>query len=212
MKRREFLINTMLLGAAGLTAPVPRIYGAVDGGYTGRLLITLQIDGGWDVSSYCDPKVNQPDELAITNWSDSNDIQTAGNIPYAPFANNADFFGKYYNDMLVINGIDAQTNSHTVGVVHNWSGRVSEGYPSMTAMLAAANAPTKPMAYLNFGGFGFTANLVASTRIDNVEQITNIAFPNVTPWDPNGRFMLDSDFSLMQQFHAVFVHPLADFF
>ena len=52
----------------------------------------------------------------------------AGNIPYAPFANNTAFFEKYHSRMLVINGVDAQTNSHTVGIVHDWSGRTAEGY------------------------------------------------------------------------------------
>ena len=36
---------------------------------------------------------------------------------------------------------DTQTNSHTVGVVHNWSGRNSEGYPAMSALLAARYGP-----------------------------------------------------------------------
>ena len=57
------------------------------------------------------------------------------------FGNNAAFFEKYYDRMLVINGVDAQTNSHTAGIIHNWSGRSSEGYPSMTALLAAHHGP-----------------------------------------------------------------------
>ena len=61
-------------------------------------------------------------------------MREAGNIRYAPFARNEAFFEKYYERILVINGVDAQTNSHTVGVVHNWSGRTSEGYPTATAL------------------------------------------------------------------------------
>ena len=52
--------------------------------------------------------------------------------------------------MLVINGVDAQTNSHTVGIVHNWSGRNSEGYPTLSALLAARYAPDLPVSYLSF--------------------------------------------------------------
>lgn len=200
MKRREFLINTMLLGAAGLTAPIPRIYGAVDGGYTGRLLITLQIDGGWDVSSYCDPKVNQPGELAITNWSDSNDIQMAGNIPYAPFANNADFFGKYYNNMLVINGIDAQTNSHTTGVLHNWSGRNSVGYPTLTAMFAAKNAADQPLSYINFGGFAQTGNLIRFSRLDDVYALQALLNPAANDWGNEGTKRSASDLARIRSY------------
>lgn len=200
MKRREFLINTMLAGAAGLMAPVPRVYGAVDGGYTGRLLITLQIDGGWDVSSFCDPKVNQPGELAITNWSNSNDVQTAGNINYAPFANNADFFNKYYRDMLVINGIDAQTNSHTTGVLHNWSGRNSVGYPTLTAMFAALNAPDQPLSYINFGGFGQTGNLIRFSRLDDVNALRALLNPSLRDWGGEGTVRRAEDLSRIQSY------------
>ena len=84
--------------------------------------------------------------------------------------------------MLVINGVDAQTNSHSAGIVHNWSGRVSEGYPSMTALLAAHHGPRLPLSYLNFGGFSATtASLVSFTRVHRGDRsIRNIANPGAT--------------------------------
>jgi len=75
MKRRELLTKALLLGATGLIFPVPRIFGTTTDPYTGRLLVTLQADGGWDVSSFCDPKVNQPGEKEITNWSKTKEKQ-----------------------------------------------------------------------------------------------------------------------------------------
>ena len=150
MKRRDFLKKTMLLGAAGLSLPVSRLY-AASAGYTGRLLVLLQAEGAWDVTSFCDPKVNQPGEREINHWSNNGGIQTAGNIPYAPFASNTNFFNKYFGDMLVINGVDAQTNSHSTGVLHNWSGRNSEGFPSLSAMFAAWQAPDQPLSWATTG-------------------------------------------------------------
>jgi hypothetical protein len=183
MKRREFLTHTMLAGAAGLLAPVPRIFAASADSYTGPLLVTLQVDGGWDVTSFCDPKVNQPGEQEITTWSNTMDIQTAGNINYAPFANNAGFFDKYFQDMLVINGVDVQTNSHTTGVLHNWSGRNSEGFPSMTAMFAAHHAPEQPLSYVNSGGFSQTADLIRFSRLEDVGALRQILAPEVESID-----------------------------
>lgn len=177
MKRRDFLIRSIIAGAAGLTLPVSRLYGAVEGGYTGRLLVQLQADGGWDVASYCDPKVNQPGELEITQWSRTNTIQQAGNLSYAPYANNADLFSKYYSRMLVINGVDAQTNSHSTGVIHNWSGRNSIGYPTLTAMFAANNAPEQPLSYINFGGFAQTGNLIRFSRLNDVDSLLDLLEP-----------------------------------
>ena len=68
--------------------------------------------------------------------------------------------------MLVINGVDAQTNSHTVGIVHNWSGRNSEGYPAMSALLAARYGPELPVAYLSFGGYSDTGGVTRYTRAE----------------------------------------------
>ena len=72
-----------------------------------------------DVTSFCDPKTNVSGELEINTWARNADVMQAGNIPYAPFATNGIFFEKYYQDILVINGVDAQTNSHAVGIVNN---------------------------------------------------------------------------------------------
>jgi len=176
MKRRDFL-KSMMLGTAGLTLPVSRLYAAANDTYTGRLLVLLQVTGGWDVTSFCDPKVNQAGEQEITHWSNSAEILTAGNIPFAPFASNADFFNKYHPHMVVINGVDAQTNSHSTGVLHNWSGRNSEGFPSLTAMFAAHNAPEQPLSYINNGGYGQTANLIRFSRLDDTRALTQILQP-----------------------------------
>ena len=133
--------------AAGFRVPLAH---AAD--YTGKLFVFVQADGGWDPTSFCDPKTNTPGEPKINHWADDGEVREAGNIRYAPFANNQAFFDKYHRRMLVINGVDAQTNSHTAGVVHNWSGRISEGYPTTTALLAEHNGAGLAMPYLSFGG------------------------------------------------------------
>ena len=186
MKRREFLTKTALAGALGLSMPVSRIY-AAQAGYTGRLLVTLQVEGGWDVTSFCDPKVNQPGEPIITNWSTNATIQSAGNINYAPFADNATFFNKYFQDMLVINGVDMQTNSHTTGVLHSWSGRNSTGFPSLTAMFSALNAPDQPLSYINFGGFSQTSDLIRFSRLDDVNTLRQLLEPEIAGQDSTFR-------------------------
>jgi len=187
MKRRDFLASSVWLGLAGLTAPSPRLFAANNENYTGELLITIQAQGAWDVSSYCDPKVNQIGEKPIANWSNAGGVQQAGNIPYAAFANNQAFFDKYHNDMLVINGVDAQTNSHTTGVLHNWSGRNAPGFPTLTALFAASKAPGLPISYINFGGFSATADLIRFSRIDDLSSLRQILDPLQTPFDSERR-------------------------
>lgn len=209
MNRRDFIHKLTLAagwGSLGLTAPAPLF---AQTNYSGKLLFNLQLDGGLDVTSFCDPKSNQPGEDEINIWARSQEIQTAGNINYAPFAGNANLFNKYHRDMLVINGVDAQTNSHTVGVIHNWSGRNSNGYPSITSLHAATNAPTLPLSYLNFGGFGNTEGLVRSSRISEIRQIQNILFPNTTEWDPNRSYHRPSDFERIRALQLKAAQDLA---
>ena len=175
MNRRAFLKGTASLAVAGVAGFRLPLAHASD--YSGRLCVFVQADGGWDPTSFCDPKVNTAGEPVINHWAENDEIQEAGNIPYAPFAGNNAFFEKYHRRMLVINGVDAQTNSHTVGIVHNWSGRNSEGYPATTAVLAADAAPNLPVSYVNFGGYSETAGLTRYTRLDNPDLLRSIAYP-----------------------------------
>ncbi len=209
MNRRNFIQKLTLAagwGSLGLAAPAPLF---AQSSYNGKLLFNLQLDGGMDVTSFCDPKMNQPGEDEINVWARSSEIQTAGNINYAPFASNTNFFNKYHKDMLVINGVDAQTNSHTVGVIHNWSGRNSNGFPSLTALHAASNAPSLPLSYLNFGGFGATEDLVRSSRISDVRQIQNILFPNNDQYTPQLQYHFSSDFERIRALQLKTAQELA---
>ena len=167
--------------------------------YTGKLFVFVQADGGWDPTSFCDPKANTPGERVINHWAEHEEIQQAGNIPYAPFARNQAFFEKYHDRMLVVNGVDAQTNSHTVGVVHNWSGRNSEGYPSMSALLAAQYGEGLPVSYLSFGGFGDTGGLVRYTRLNNPDLLRNIARPHQRANREDRYFLTEAEWELIRQ-------------
>ena len=202
MKRRTVL-QRLLAGGVGIAATgfrLPLIH-AVD--YNGKLCVFVQADGGWDPTSFCDPKANTPGEPVINHWAERDEVRQAGNIPYAPFTRNEPFFEKYHRRMLVINGVDAQTNSHSVGVVHNWSGRNSEGYPTTTALLAAYHAPALPVAYLSFGGFSATSGITRFTRIDNADLLREIAAPAVGGEQPDHRlFFAEADWAALESYRA----------
>jgi len=155
MNRRQFLTSSSALalsiGASG---------GFSQQSYGGPYLIRVHAGGGWDLSLYCDPKVNQVGVAPITNWSNEADIEFAGGVHLAPIANNIDTFERLGPRTLVINGVDTQTNAHQTGERHTWTGSASEGRPGITALFAAAQAPEQPLSYLSFGGFSATANLI----------------------------------------------------
>ena len=206
MRRRTLLKGLLAaaIGASGFRLP---LVNAAD--HRGKLFVFMQADGGWDPTSFCDPKANTPGEPVINHWAQYDDIRQIGNIRYAPFAGNAAFFEKYYQRMLVINGVDAQTNSHTVGIVHNWSGRNSEGYPTLSALLAAHYAPALPIPYLSFGGFSVTSGITRFTRIDRAKLLRAIADPATEIRDPAERIFSEADWQAMESDRAATAERLA---
>ena len=207
MKRRTF-VRSLLAPAVGAVSGfhLPLANAA---GYDGKLFIFVQAKGGWDPTSFCDPKMNTPGEKVINHWAENGETRQAGNLFYADFANNTAFFEKYYDRMLVINGVDAQTNSHTAGVVHNWSGRVAEGYPSMTALLAAHHGPDLSLSYLSFGGYSEPAGLTTFTRMDNPDRVRNIATPNFSRGAGSARYLRLADWERFKTFRTANIARLA---
>ena len=197
MRRRSLLKGVM--GATGWGLAGFRLPLAHAADYRGKLFVFVQADGGWDPTSFCDPKANTPGEPVINHWAERGEIGQSGNVLYAPFADNETFFEKYHNRMLVINGVDAQTNSHTVGIVHNWSGRNSEGYPTTTALLAAHYAPNLSLPYLSFGGYSETGGMIRFTRLNNPNLLGNIATPEVSSWDPEDRYLDAEDWASLER-------------
>lgn len=182
LSRRGLLRSALVTGTGLSISPVMRVWGAQQSRVTDRLLVTLQLDGGVDVTMLCDPKVNVTDEPKINHWADISEIEQVGNIQYAPVASNRLLFERYGSDMLVINGVDSQTNSHETGKLFNWTGANSEGQPSMSALFAAAQAPDQPLAYSVFGGLSRTAGIIGYNRFDDLSVLRGLTQPNVEPW------------------------------
>ena len=202
MNRRSVLKGLLAVAAVAPGFRLPLVHAADHGG---KLFVFVQADGGWDPTSFCDPKANTPGEKVINHWAESDEVRQAGNIAYAPFAGNQAFFEKYHRMMLVVNGVDAQTNAHSVGIVHNWSGRNSEGYPTLGALCAAHYAPTLPVPYLSFGGFSNTSGLTRFTRLDDPRLLHEIA----SPIDDMGSFFSDEDWEAMASHRAATVARLS---
>ena len=181
--RRGF-VKSMALGAGALASTTGfRVMASGLSPYAGKLLVTLELNGGADVTQLCDPKVNTPGELKINNWADTADPGEAGNILFAPVADNFNFFNRFGADMVVVNGVDAQTNSHQTGRLFNWTGSNAEGRPSLSALHAAANSPDQPLAYSVYGGNTTrTAGLLSYNRFDDISMLRSLAMPHRNWW------------------------------
>ena len=189
MNRRKFLHILSGCAMAG-SLPMSLIRPAF-GATADRFLITVSATGGWDPTSLMDPKGDalRSDGLGPVNNYSASEINSIGNIQYAPYATSIDlpdadsmgdfdnFFAKHYQRLLIINGIDTQTNGHESGRRFVWSGKLETGYPSITA-LAAAPFADQPMAFISNGGYDYTASLVAPVRTASVGTFNYLAYPN----------------------------------
>jgi hypothetical protein len=144
--------------------------------YTGRILINIHASGGLDASSWTDPRETNP---AMNNYAAAlTPAGVAGNIRFAPMGSNAAFFTRYSANMLVINGVNSETNSHEDGTRAHATGRLDMGYPTMPELFASTYGKGLPMAWLNSGAFSRSAGLVAATPVPDQNTFRALVAPN----------------------------------
>ncbi|MEO2001183.1 MAG: hypothetical protein ABGW75_06115, partial [Pirellulales bacterium] len=185
MRRRNFL---KLCGTAGLgfAAPVGQRYLACAeeekvelAPYEGPYYVVLNASGGWDTTYIMDPKgVNE-----INRLYQQGDILRQGNLQFAPIAkqiaagmSNEDFFQKYSDELLVFNGLDYSVNNHSPCSRYMATGKLdSLEYPTFAALLAACNGSEVPLAFLTFGQYSATGNLVPMSRVPYLSSLSRLA-------------------------------------
>jgi hypothetical protein len=215
MDRRDFL---KIASCAGLSVAAPTAFagrGLSTGGrpqqdeYNGNLYMLFHAGGGWDPTHLCDPKPasgpNDPDPMNhFYEVAQFGNISCPAEFPEEDY-NGAgglipQFFEAWYDRLLVVNGIDMQTNSHDAGTRHMWSARLNEGYPSIGAFLAGAFDPSLPLSYLVFGGYSVTAGLVARTRAGNLNALARLAYPDrINPDDAESNYFTEPAAELIDE-------------
>ena len=182
MRRRNFL---KLCGAAGLgfAAPVgPATLLRGDDelpAYDGPYYVVFNASGGWDTTYMMDPKgIN-----GINRLYKEGDIITQGQHRLAPIADhieagmsNEDFFKKYGDELLVLNGLDYSVNNHSPCSRYMATGKLdSLAYPTFAALVAACKGSDVPLAFLTFGNYSATGNLVPMARVPYLNSLTSLA-------------------------------------
>ena len=145
--------------------------------YEGKCVVSLTLNGGADPTQFCDPKTNTPGEKRINNWAERDQPGQAGNITFAPVANNQWLFEQFGPDMLVINGVDYGTNSHSTGIMYSKTGSNAEGKPAVTALHAAERTADQPLAYSIFAGVARTGGLISYNQFSSLSKLRALARP-----------------------------------
>jgi len=203
MKRRDFLKLTGSMGVGVVGGLMPTLKLQASDGYTGPLVLTIEARGGWDPTSLCDPKGSNSGGRTInkfatqTNWPTIAGSGTGigDELFYAPpapihaartdlFTNQA-FFTNHAQRLLVINGVDNRTTSHSNGRRNAWSGElVRNAYPNIGALVAGTAGRRRGIPFISNGGYDETGGLVAPTRLNNngIRALFEIAYPErITP-------------------------------
>jgi len=200
--RRDFLKLCGLAGL-GLASPLasPRARAATrdPDPYQGPYFAVFNASGGWDTTSLMDPKGGGE----TNRLYQQGEILTEGAINFAPTAkhieggmSNEAFFKRYASELLVFNGLDYSVNNHAPCSRYMATGKLdSLAYPTFAALVAASKGTACPLAFLTFGQYSATGNLVPMARVPYLHtlgQIANADHVNGSPHDPyHDDFVLD---------------------
>jgi Protein of unknown function (DUF1501) len=197
MERRDFL---KLSGLTGLSLLLP--WGASsqahaeDLVYPGPYFLHMHAGGGWDPTMFCDGKLTAQDKSyenkLITQSTEVNGVPVPTNTANGKFLyrNNNQavedpkhFFDTLGSRILVVNGIDTQTNNHETGVQGFACGHNNTELACISALLAGKVALEKklPMAFLAGGQYNRTGDIVSASRFPG-DKINAIA----APFKPDG--------------------------
>lgn len=168
MKRRNFLQLSALSALLLLTPKDANAYEYKP--YSGPLWIFIECIGGWDTTLLCNhqPTLNRLPQAQVK--------KKVGNIEYVGLSDKVDnFFSEHYQDLLVINGLSSQTNSHGAGNVNLLSGRLERGFPTFGALINSAYRLDSPVGHiLTEGGYRFSANLANTTVVRSGGNIVSL--------------------------------------
>ncbi|HIA04620.1 MAG TPA: DUF1501 domain-containing protein [Myxococcales bacterium] len=199
MKRRDFLQSSAM---ASLALMAPRIaFGKSGPELADRLWVFVDANGAWDPTFFCDPQPH-PFYVNPAVYTAGQIMTNSQGVSYAPYEDGKpymvgagegqDFFAKYADKLLVINGFDGQTNNHNVGSRSMWSGTLATGNPSLGALIAAAHSGEKPgelpLAFVSTGGYDSTNGLVPATRVGKTAPLIKLTQPNLFKEDNAGTY------------------------
>ena len=182
MDRREFLLNTakasgVVLPWAGLL-PLTNLANAQSSAQ--KLLVYYHCDGGWDSDSFSDPAIG----AGINNYTTQGlAVPRVGRMAIAPMGNNgsnAQFLQRFNSQLIFVNNVNTQTNSHEDGSVCASTGKLEMGYAPICELHAAKYGPGYPAAWISRDDARASAStgLVTATPVPDGNQLRAMVVPN----------------------------------
>jgi len=203
--RRDFL---KYCAAAGLNLAAPGFGSALLSAderselppHEGLCYVVLNASGGWDTSMLMDPKGIS----GINRLYSAEQILQQGQHRFAPTEQQRDgglsneaFYAEFGRELLTVNGLDYSVNNHSPYSRYMATGKLdSLAWPTFAALVAACQGPACPLAFLTFGNYSATGNLVAMSRVPYLPSLQRIA--NADAIEGNARSPYHDDFALQR--------------
>ena len=144
--------------------------------YSGKFLVDIHASGGLDASSWFDPRET---DATMNNYAAARTpAGVAGTLRVAPMGNNVAFAQAHFRRMLVINGVNSETNSHGDGTRAHATGMLAMNYPSLPELFAKAKGSGLPFAWLNSGAFMTSAGLMPASPMPDGNTFRTLISPN----------------------------------
>ncbi|HTN49303.1 MAG TPA: hypothetical protein VMK32_07730 [Burkholderiaceae bacterium] len=144
--------------------------------YSGKILVDIHASGGIDNSSWFDPREKDP--LMNDYARAGTPAVVAGNLRAAPMGLNGPFLQANFRRMLVINGLNSETNSHEDGTRAHATGTLAMAYATMPELYAYAKGAALPLPWLNSGAYDMSAGLIPATPMPNGANFRQLISPN----------------------------------
>lgn len=220
MERRDFL---KLCSMTGLTVVVGNALDdqTAEAKQAPTFFMNIHFGGGWDTTNGLDPKgaateaeASAPAPNPAMNRYLKSEIPNdpASGVTWAPLhlsrelmqqqnTQGADLWHAYMlkeaKNMLVIRGVDYQTNAHDVGSRIAVTGNPAEHSAAFGAIVAGATLPNAPMGFVSFGGYSETNGTASVTRLGNLGTIKRLAYPYRSNPDDEGSAYYDDEQAAM---------------
>ncbi|MEM6708530.1 MAG: DUF1501 domain-containing protein [Pseudomonadota bacterium] len=217
MKRRDLIKLGGMAGlAAGTTIPV-RAKAATP--FAGPYWLMISASGGWDPTSFCDPKGRGLGPNGDCNDYAQGDVGSVGNFRYAPPPDSfpgggglfpyQEFLINHFERLALVNGINVGTNSHRIGQQTNWTGTKTVNYPSIGALVAARYGSDQPLPFVanNVHPSAATAGLVPRAVVSGggLNSLREVALPersNVFNANASERYLSEAIWTEVQAVSA----------
>ena len=178
MDRREFLLNTAK--ASGVVLPwfgLLPLSNAQTADPNMKILVYVHTDGGIDHDSWTDPAIG----AGINNYTTAGTpVVRVGRIAMAPMGNNAAFAQRFVDQLLIVNQVNTETNSHEDGSFRFSTGKLEPGFAPICELHAAKYGPGQPAAWMarDDARAQMSAGFVTPTPVPNGDQLRSMVLPN----------------------------------